>query len=164
MAHGELARLQRGYRALLDEIHDLGFIATGSVIERYTVCTAAGCRCHADPPQRHGSPPSRPSATASRSPTGDALTKSSPPWMTSPPNPVTCSTRQRQTANALGAANGTDRHTRRAGAYIRSQKCGTSAVTMSPAYKSRTNDPRNHIPAAQGPVVSIRPVRQRATN
>jgi hypothetical protein len=54
MAHGELARLQRGYRALLDEIHDLGFIATGSVIERYTVCTAAGCRCHADPPQRHG--------------------------------------------------------------------------------------------------------------
>jgi hypothetical protein len=54
MADGELARLQRRYRALLDEIRDLGFIATGSVIERYTVCTAAGCRCHADPPQRHG--------------------------------------------------------------------------------------------------------------
>jgi Family of unknown function (DUF6788) len=51
---GELARLQRRYHALLDEIRDLGFIATGSVIERYTVCTAAGCRCHADPPQRHG--------------------------------------------------------------------------------------------------------------
>ena len=54
MADGELARLQRRYRALLDQIRDLGFIATGSVIERYTVCTAAGCRCHADPPQRHG--------------------------------------------------------------------------------------------------------------
>ncbi len=54
MAERELARLQRRYRALLDEIGDLGFIATGSVIERYTTCTAAGCRCHADPPQRHG--------------------------------------------------------------------------------------------------------------
>ncbi len=54
MADGELARLQRRYRALLDEIRDLGFIATGSLIERYTACTAPGCRCHADPPQRHG--------------------------------------------------------------------------------------------------------------
>ena len=54
MADTELARLQRRYRALLDQIQDLGFIATGSVIERYTVCTAAGCRCHADPPHKHG--------------------------------------------------------------------------------------------------------------
>jgi len=50
----ELARLRRRYQQLTDQIHELGFIATGSVIERYTVCTAAGCRCHADPPQRHG--------------------------------------------------------------------------------------------------------------
>lgn len=54
MADAELARLQQRYRALLEEISRLGFIATGSVIERYTECTAAGCRCHADPPQRHG--------------------------------------------------------------------------------------------------------------
>jgi hypothetical protein len=54
MAETELARLQRRYRALLDQVQDLGFIATGSVIERYTTCTKAGCRCHADPPQRHG--------------------------------------------------------------------------------------------------------------
>jgi hypothetical protein len=54
MADSELARLQRRYRALTEQIRDLGFIATGSVIERYTVCAAAGCRCHADPPQRHG--------------------------------------------------------------------------------------------------------------
>ena len=54
MADAKLARLQQRYRALLDEIAQLGFIATGSVIERYTECTAAGCRCHADPPQRHG--------------------------------------------------------------------------------------------------------------
>jgi len=50
----ELARLRRRYQQLTDQIRELGFIATGSVIERYTVCTAAGCRCHADPPQRHG--------------------------------------------------------------------------------------------------------------
>jgi hypothetical protein len=50
----ELARLQRRYRTLLEQIRDLGFIASGSLIERYTACTAAGCRCHADPPQRHG--------------------------------------------------------------------------------------------------------------
>ena len=54
MTDGELARLQRRYRALLDQIRDLGFVATGSVIERYTTCTKAGCRCHAGPPQRHG--------------------------------------------------------------------------------------------------------------
>src|SRR6266540_1493092 len=53
MADSELARLQRRYRALTEQIRDLGFIATGSVIERYTVCTAAGCRCHADPAQRY---------------------------------------------------------------------------------------------------------------
>ncbi len=35
MTNGELARLQRRYRALLDELRGLGFIATGSVIERY---------------------------------------------------------------------------------------------------------------------------------
>ena len=54
MADSELARLQRRYRVLTEQIRDLGFIATGSVIERYTVCAVAGCRCHADPPQRHG--------------------------------------------------------------------------------------------------------------
>ena len=54
MADSELAELQHRYRALTNQIRDLGFIATGSVIERFTVCTATGCRCHADPPQRHG--------------------------------------------------------------------------------------------------------------
>ncbi len=54
MTDSELARLRRRYRTLADQIRDLGFIATGSVVERFTVCTAAGCRCHADPPQRHG--------------------------------------------------------------------------------------------------------------
>ncbi|UGT93265.1 DUF6788 family protein [Mycobacterium ostraviense] len=32
----------------------LGFIATGTVIERSTRCGTPGCRCHAEPPQLHG--------------------------------------------------------------------------------------------------------------
>lgn len=55
MTDSELARLKRRYQALTEQIiRDLGFIATGSLVERFTVCTATGCRCHADPPQRHG--------------------------------------------------------------------------------------------------------------
>lgn len=54
MVDAELARLRRDYRALQDQIRDLGFVAPGSVIERYTVCGTPGCRCHGDPPTRHG--------------------------------------------------------------------------------------------------------------
>jgi hypothetical protein len=36
------------------EIAALGFVLPGTVIERYTRCTSKGCRCQADPPQRHG--------------------------------------------------------------------------------------------------------------
>ena len=54
MTNAELARLRREYRALQDQIHRLGFIAPGSVLERYTICGTQGCRCHADPPTRHG--------------------------------------------------------------------------------------------------------------
>jgi hypothetical protein len=50
----ELAVLHARYRDLQDQIRELGFIAPGSVIERYTVCGSPGCRCHADPPLRHG--------------------------------------------------------------------------------------------------------------
>ena len=54
MTDADLAQLNRRYRELKDRLRELGFVAPGSVIERYTVCAAAGCRCHADPPQRHG--------------------------------------------------------------------------------------------------------------
>ncbi|MFN2496477.1 MAG: DUF6788 family protein [Pseudonocardiaceae bacterium] len=54
MADTELTRLQRRYRALQDRVRQLGFIASGSVVMRYTVCASPGCRCHADPPVRHG--------------------------------------------------------------------------------------------------------------
>jgi hypothetical protein len=54
MADSTLARLKRRYRELAEQIRDLGFIATGSVSERHTVCATDGCRCHHDPPERHG--------------------------------------------------------------------------------------------------------------
>lgn len=54
MAETEFTRLLRRYRGLQDRVRELGFIASGSIIERYTVCASPGCRCHADPPVRHG--------------------------------------------------------------------------------------------------------------
>jgi hypothetical protein len=42
------------YRSLTAELADLGFISAGSVVERLTSCGTPGCRCHRDPPQRHG--------------------------------------------------------------------------------------------------------------
>ena len=53
-----LQRYERRYRALADELAaelaTLGFISSGSVVSRYTSCGKPGCRCRADPPQRHG--------------------------------------------------------------------------------------------------------------
>lgn len=54
MTDAELARLRRDYRATQDQIRQLGFVAPGSVLERRTVCGTPGCRCHSDPPTRHG--------------------------------------------------------------------------------------------------------------
>lgn len=49
-----LADCQRRYRELAGQLADIGLIASGSVLHRYTRCGNAGCRCHDDPPQRHG--------------------------------------------------------------------------------------------------------------
>lgn len=49
-----LAECQRRYRELAGQLADIGLIASGSVLHRYTRCGNAGCRCHGDPPQRHG--------------------------------------------------------------------------------------------------------------
>jgi hypothetical protein len=53
-----LERLEGTYRALADqltaELATVGFISPGSVVSRYTSCGKPGCRCQADPPQRHG--------------------------------------------------------------------------------------------------------------
>ena len=54
MTDAEIDRLRARYRALQVQVRQLDFIAVGSVIERYTQCGTATCRCHADPPTRHG--------------------------------------------------------------------------------------------------------------
>jgi hypothetical protein len=55
---GRLEHLEGTYRALADELAvelaTVGFISPGSVVSRYTACGKTGCRCQADPPQRHG--------------------------------------------------------------------------------------------------------------
>ncbi len=54
MPTNTLNELTGRYRVPQDQIRELGFIAAGSLIERYTKCGAQRCRCAADPPQRHG--------------------------------------------------------------------------------------------------------------
>lgn len=49
-----LAGYERRYRQLAQQVADIGFISSGTVTRRYTRCGTPGCRCHADPPQRHG--------------------------------------------------------------------------------------------------------------
>jgi hypothetical protein len=53
-----LERHERTYRALAAqlaaELATVGFISPGSVVSRRTSCGKPGCRCQADPPQRHG--------------------------------------------------------------------------------------------------------------
>jgi hypothetical protein len=43
-------RIQR----IKDELMEVGDLRPGSLSEQYNVCGTAGCRCKADPPQKHG--------------------------------------------------------------------------------------------------------------
>lgn len=49
-----LARVRRRYDALLKEISEIGYIASGSLAPRYNRCGKPNCCCHRDPPQLHG--------------------------------------------------------------------------------------------------------------
>jgi len=49
-----LAHYEQRYRELAAQLADIGLICSGSIIRRYTRCTAAGCKCRADPPEPHG--------------------------------------------------------------------------------------------------------------
>lgn len=49
-----LDELRERWRALADQIGELGFVAAGSLLHRRTVCGTAGCACHTDPDRRHG--------------------------------------------------------------------------------------------------------------
>lgn len=50
----KLQRYQRDYQVLARLLAHTGFIIPGSLVTRYTSCGKPGCRCQADPPQRHG--------------------------------------------------------------------------------------------------------------
>src|SRR6266704_6264630 len=50
----KLDRYQARYRELAAELAEIGFISPGSLVVRETSCGKPGCRCQADPPQRHG--------------------------------------------------------------------------------------------------------------
>jgi hypothetical protein len=49
-----LADYRQRYRELAAQLAEVGFITTGTVLQRHTRCGTPGCRCHADPPQLHG--------------------------------------------------------------------------------------------------------------
>ena len=49
-----LERYQHQYKNLQAQLTEIGFISSGSIVRRYTSCGKPGCRCQADPPQRHG--------------------------------------------------------------------------------------------------------------
>lgn len=42
------------YARVKAEISALGYAVPGTVSQRYTICTTSGCRCRAEPPERHG--------------------------------------------------------------------------------------------------------------
>jgi hypothetical protein len=42
------------YRVLASRLAEVGFISPGSLVVRETSCGKPGCRCQANPPQRHG--------------------------------------------------------------------------------------------------------------
>ena len=49
-----LAELEGRYVALARSLGEIGFIAQGSLTQRFTHCNKPGCRCGAVPPRLHG--------------------------------------------------------------------------------------------------------------
>ena len=49
-----LAELKGRYAALARSIGEIGFIAQGSLSQRFTHCNKPGCRCGGVPPRLHG--------------------------------------------------------------------------------------------------------------
>ena len=54
MTGDELDQIKEEYRQVKDRLQDLGFVIPGTLTTRWTACSNPNCRCHADPPQRHG--------------------------------------------------------------------------------------------------------------
>ena len=49
-----LAELEARYAALTRSLGQIGFIAQGSLTQRFTHCNKPGCRCGGVPPRLHG--------------------------------------------------------------------------------------------------------------
>ena len=49
-----LGELAVAYAQINAEIDSLGYAVPGTISQRYTKCTTRGCRCRAEPPERHG--------------------------------------------------------------------------------------------------------------
>lgn len=49
-----LESYERRYRDLARQLADIGYIASGSVAERFNRCGKPNCACHGDPPRLHG--------------------------------------------------------------------------------------------------------------
>ena len=49
-----LATYERRYRELARQLGEIGYIASGSIAERFNRCGKPNCACHADPPSLHG--------------------------------------------------------------------------------------------------------------
>lgn len=53
-AKQKLKECQQRHQQLLTRLSSIGFIAQGSITQRYLTCGTKGCACHSDPSQRHG--------------------------------------------------------------------------------------------------------------
>lgn len=53
-AKQKLETCTQEHKRLLAELSTLGFIAQGSITERYLTCGTKKCACHTDPTKRHG--------------------------------------------------------------------------------------------------------------
>jgi len=49
-----LARYQQRYAELAQQVGEIGFIKSGSIVKRKMTCGKASCGCHDDPPRLHG--------------------------------------------------------------------------------------------------------------
>lgn len=50
----KLARYNKRYADLAAQLTQVGFVASGSLLHRYTKCGTPACRCHQNPPKLHG--------------------------------------------------------------------------------------------------------------
>ncbi len=52
--NAKIQTLQRRIQKIKDQLMTLGDLRPGSLTQQYNVCGKPGCRCKADPPQKHG--------------------------------------------------------------------------------------------------------------